>query len=451
MKRIFTLVAMATFILISNAQVLNYNELGILFSKDEYYGTARFNALSGAFGALGNDLSATDINPAGGAVSRENKFSLTLSNKTNSTTVNYYGDLNTGKESSMNIAQAGGIFVFDIFNSNWKRLAFTFNYQRNIDFNNSYFGRGNSNFLFYDQHIDDNETNPNIFDRSLGQGFSNKTRGSNSSFNIGISAVHDKKLYVGASLKFHNLEFTEQSLLSEINDDIDGNILEVEDVVERFIEGNGFSFNLGFIYKIHQFIRIGASYESPTWYQETFEDFSGQLTMFEIPNLNLTRVQERFFEGPYSLRFTTPSKLTASGAFIFGKRGLISVDYTYKNMQNFNYQEIDLDLTDANRNFTNNFSAIKRLALGTEWRFDRLSLRGGYSYETNPNILTENQADKDKFETFSGGIGYNFGNTKIDLSYQKMENRAFYTLYNSSDIQIDRTTSRIAATIVLSL
>jgi len=37
------------------------------YSQDEIQGSARFRALSGAFGALGGDLSAVSLNPAGSA------------------------------------------------------------------------------------------------------------------------------------------------------------------------------------------------------------------------------------------------------------------------------------------------------------------------------------------------------------------------------------------------
>ncbi len=453
MKRILILVAFATTILTSYSQALDYNDLGILFSKDNTNGTARYNAMSGAFGALGSDLSSTDINPAGAAVARESKFSLTLANRNANLDVNYYGNTNSLQDEYFNISQAGGIFVFDIdhSNSNWNRFAFSFNYRMKADFDNLYSGRGNSNFLFYDEHINDTASPTNLFDRSLEQSFSNETRGLNSVFNIGISAVHDNKLFVGAALKFHNLEFRERSFLTEMNDDVNGNILEVEDFKERFIEGNGFSFNLGFIYKLNKFIRLGAAYESPTWYQEVIEERGGTLTMFDVTNLTIDGLEERFFEGPYSLRFTTPSRLTASGALIFGKQGLISVDYTYKDFQNFKYREVDQVLQDANQFFSTDFRATQKLSVGTEWRFDRVSLRGGYSYEKDPNLVVGGNTNKDNIRAFSAGLGYNFGNTKIDLSYQQSENKQFYSLYNTADIDIDNNTSRIAATITFSL
>jgi len=54
-----------------------YNNLGTLFSQDDNRGTARFNAMSGAFGALGGDISSITINPAGAAISKLSSISIT--------------------------------------------------------------------------------------------------------------------------------------------------------------------------------------------------------------------------------------------------------------------------------------------------------------------------------------------------------------------------------------
>lgn len=61
---------------ISNAQTLDYNDIGVLFSTENINGTARYNAMSGAFGALGGDLSSIETNPAGAAVFLKVNFQL---------------------------------------------------------------------------------------------------------------------------------------------------------------------------------------------------------------------------------------------------------------------------------------------------------------------------------------------------------------------------------------
>ena len=57
----FTLLLCTIF---TNAQSLSYSDIAVLFSTDDNLGTARYMGLSGAFGALGGDMTAVDINPA---------------------------------------------------------------------------------------------------------------------------------------------------------------------------------------------------------------------------------------------------------------------------------------------------------------------------------------------------------------------------------------------------
>jgi len=64
-----SLVFISLFLTLSTqAQIISSTDAAVLFSADERYGTARFEALSGAFGALGGDMSAVETNPAGLAV-----------------------------------------------------------------------------------------------------------------------------------------------------------------------------------------------------------------------------------------------------------------------------------------------------------------------------------------------------------------------------------------------
>ena len=48
---------------VSFSQSLGYEDLAILFSQNDNNGTARFTSMSGAFGALGGDISSLNINP----------------------------------------------------------------------------------------------------------------------------------------------------------------------------------------------------------------------------------------------------------------------------------------------------------------------------------------------------------------------------------------------------
>ena len=59
------------------------------YSSDSYQGTARFTSMSGAFGALGGDLSAIAVNPAGSAIFNNGHFSISFGSdsKANSASV----------------------------------------------------------------------------------------------------------------------------------------------------------------------------------------------------------------------------------------------------------------------------------------------------------------------------------------------------------------------------
>ena len=118
-------------------QRLNYNQLGLLFSQDDNYGTARFEAMSGAFGALGGDLSAFRINPAGSAVSLSSTASVSLSHLNSDYASIYYGNSSNSFNDSFNLSQAGAIFTFSTNSTEWKRIAFTVNYNIKSNFNSS--------------------------------------------------------------------------------------------------------------------------------------------------------------------------------------------------------------------------------------------------------------------------------------------------------------------------
>ena len=54
------------------------NDIYNLQRSSVLYGTPRFMGMGGAFGALGGELSSTQINPAGGAVAVKSEVSITF-------------------------------------------------------------------------------------------------------------------------------------------------------------------------------------------------------------------------------------------------------------------------------------------------------------------------------------------------------------------------------------
>ncbi|WGH75331.1 hemin receptor [Tenacibaculum tangerinum] len=464
MKRILIFAILIASTYTAYSQSLGYNDLGILFSKDDNYGTARFEAMSGAFGALGGNISAFGINPAGSAVATKSTFAVTLGNRNTLYSATYYGNTTETEDDFFNITQAGGILSFEsAYNSDWNRFAFTFNYRQKNDFENLFTASGNSGQALFNEHPDDIT---NQFNNGQEQRFNNATYGESNLFEMGFSAVHQNKLHAGASIKFHNFSFGQITRLRETNEDDNGETLNALNIQDSYFEGNGISFSAGFIYKVNQSFRFGLAYETPTWYNEVFEE--SNLDVFDPSDsryddwLGYTEISatnqdtdvnsgEEFYSNLFRLR--TPSKLTASAAFVFGKKGLISADYTYKDYSGTKYTENDPFFIDINQNFDNDFEGTHALNIGAEWRFDKMSVRGGYHFEESP---FKNSLDGDDISGYSLGIGYSFGSVKFDLSYTNSENNSPYQIYNSPNVNVNpieltNNTSRVSGTITFSL
>ena len=249
---------------ISNAQTLSYNDIGTLFSKETINGTARYNAMSGAFGALGGDLSSIETNPAGAAVFLKSEFSVSLNIRNIETSSDFYNTNELIENDYTNLSQAGGVFVFNTHqNSNWSNFALGFNYSIANDFEDLWLASGNSG---YAPITDLYDNDPIIYGNSDGQYFENYTDGRNNKYSFTIASQYNDNLYVGASINTYDLEYYQSALIEEYNNDGSGNTFDVSQAQELLTYGDGYSFTFGFISKPNDNVRLGLAYQSPVWY-----------------------------------------------------------------------------------------------------------------------------------------------------------------------------------------
>ena len=112
-----------------HAQDLNS---ALLFSSGETLGTARFKSMSGAFGALGGDLSAVSINPAGSTIFNSSQGTLTAGTNNSSLDVTYANSKNTNSLTNLDLNQIGAAFVFknNYSNSPWNKFVVSIFYER---------------------------------------------------------------------------------------------------------------------------------------------------------------------------------------------------------------------------------------------------------------------------------------------------------------------------------
>lgn len=505
------------------------------YSLTEPMGTARFRALSGAFGAVGGDLSAVNINPASSVIFNNNQISASLSNYNTNNTNNYFGTRNSNSENTFDLNQAGAVFVFKKHDeSEWKKFAIALNYENQNNFDNSMFisGTNPSNSIdkyfqfyankdggaqeelinsYYYSHSFDQNGDPyedysflaNYFNTSestiannlssfvyqyLGEtggqysfdnqqaflGFESyiidvaddytdtnrnykslvgpggnyyhensiETTGYNGKLAFNASANYQDKLMIGINLNSHFSDYIKSSRFFESNNNTNTTETYVKRIYfDNYIHtyGNGFSFQLGAILKLSNQIRIGATYESPTWHRLTDElsqsvvAVSGNNTSelpADIVDPNITMVFE-----PYKIQ--TPGKLTGSAAIIFGKQGFISVDYSIKDYSSMRLKP-ENDFTSSNNQIEDLFTTSKELRIGGEYKIEKWSLRGGFRSETSPyrdeNIMGD-------LKGYSAGFGYNFGGTKLDFAYSTSERDYGYQMFTTG--LTDRANSTI--------
>ncbi len=447
MKRFITIAMLFATPFMSFSQSLGYQDLGLLFSQNDHNGSARFTAMSGAFGALGGDVSSINVNPAGISVFKNSTFSSTFNSRNSEIISNYYGTLKANSDQFINLSHAGAVLVFNnTYSKDWSKFAIGLGYRIQKDFNDTFLSQGNSGVATFTEYPLDTNEPAFVYDIADEQRYTSINSGKLSELNIGLSSVYQNKLHVGLGLNFYDLNFTQRSTLTEFNSDTNGNELDANFYQENFTTGAGFSVSAGFIYKAHQNFRFGLAYQSSAYFTEISEEsniiandgFYGD-TEIIVSNDNL--IYENTAGGYFPsqgliYRLKTPSKLTASAALIFGKNGLLSIDYTNKNYKNIRLN--GANFTTENQFFQNNLKNTHDVRMGTEWRFDRLSVRAGLFKEQTPNInnlLNENSiVNSSDTEGYSFGAGYNFGNFKLDFAYSDNNRTASYNMYSGFNV-----------------
>ena len=119
-------------------------------------------------------------------------------------------------------------------------------------------------------------------------------------------------------------------------------------------------------------------------------------------------------------RLQSPAVINGSAAILFGKKGLISFDYTIKDYAGLKFnQGENSDFTAQNNIISNSLKSTSSYKIGGEYRINKaLSLRGGYRFEESPyeegNIISD-------LDGYSIGMGYNFGKIKLDATFDQFK------------------------------
>jgi len=397
-----------------------------VYSNAPNVGSAKFNAMAGSNGALGGDANSLLTNPAGLGVAISGEVSGTLSITSNNNTTSYarssYGyTINKG-----DLGNIGAVMTFQLMTeSAWKFINIGVNYS--ID--NYIETPGNANLVYEFPDTSLSSFGRHAYDR---YGYMSKT-------SFGVGANYNNNLYLGAGLNFFNSSI-DQSDTAIFNSLENGNSEFFSKQNTPFYErGNGFSASLGVIGKLSPNFRLGASVETPT-----FWNIDRSYNFYNDP----------IYGDDYAVedrKLTSPMKATVSAAFIASKSFALNVDYTL-GLTKPRYKVYGDAETELNDFFKDNYKNLSELKIGAEYRMKQFRLRGGYAYSSSPfdalstdrytndggiaAAYSDNKLILNDRNALSVGLGYDFRSFYIDASYQnitsKYSNPFLYGVVNNS-------------------
>lgn len=463
MKKYIILFINGLFYLTGHAQA----EFDVLrMSQSDISGTARYVSLSGAFNALGGDLTSISNNPAGIGVYRSSELSLSPVIKGDFTeTVMDGGSPYAAEIQRFGLNNLGFVSSFKTFEgSPISNLNFGFTWNKVADFNQTTLTNAfNRPVSLLDRVVDlENanfpyQSNTTYFDylngaklihlRSDGNGYENpllinetinsslllEESGGIHVYNISLGGNFSHQFYFGGNIGIQSVQYERNS--SYIEEYEYGGLSELRNALKT--TGAGIQFQLGMILRPSQNWRIGTSYHSGTAYYLT-DVFQASMASqgFIDPSTGSVYTPDPVYVGPESTvdyMVQTPSKWTFGAAYLFGKEGLISLDVDYINNKNHLYKNQNgFIIYDVNDYFALDFARSLNARFGAEWRItDNYSLRMGGAYYgsplvsglenldiATPYVRPEFSMQRDTYYA-SFGLGYRSGAYYFDLAVQQ--------------------------------
>lgn len=506
------------------------------FTRNDMKGTARFMSMGGAFGALGGDLSSLSQNPAGIGVYRTNEVGFTLDLDCQKSTTEAAGNKYSLDNTKFLLNNIGAVFTMRLGSSTFPNFNIGFTYNKGASFNREYAGMmplsnsmtnyiaglANSNRLIVNDLASTNnfdpynpeggyipwlpilgydsyfitpkgpEDNPTWFGQwgegTSGRGaFHVREKGSVDEYNIALGGNISNVFYWGMNFDIVNFNYTMDAMWGET---LDGARVQIDDnegmqrmtsdwTMDNYysVSGTGFNYQLGFIVKPIQELRLGFAFHTPTWYK--LGQYFGASTDFSYDGGDYyTAKTNNGTLGYDEMNFRTPWKLIASAATVIGGRFILSADYEWEPMHtmkfsqptNYGYGDdwgpdwdddwgpdwgddwgyweaprgkapqkgpysksvFDDIHAEANANIRKYYKSTNTLRVGAEYRVTpQFSIRAGYSFVSSP-VNSEVKNNREVVSTagtmpnytldnttnyITAGLGYRYKKFYVDLAY----------------------------------
>jgi len=468
MKKIFLLILIGTSVIMYAQEP----EDGLRLSWFTPSGTARSNALGGAMGSLGGDLSSNHINPAGLGFYKSSELLLTPKFLVQTNNFNYRGYTSSSTDSKSNFGSVGFVFADGQRRNNWTSTAFSITYNQIANYNNQFSFGGRNNFSSFSEKYleeligDRADTNAALSNYIFGSSLAYRTylidttanakgavtgyqslvpisTGVNQSYNAYTTGSYDElafgwggnmedKLYLGGSLVLPMINYTKRLTYSEVDatsnpDNNFGGFIVDENFSSR---GWGIGAKLGIIYKPESFLRVGFTLHTPQVI--TFRDqVSASMTTNTEKYAGIQSASSselnNGYPGTSEYTVSTPMKAILSTSYFFASPskptqplGFIAADLEFVNYAATHFYANNYD--QATSDYYNALNATVKAAyknninfkIGSEIKLNgNWMLRGGAAYYGTPY---KDESLKASRMVLSGGIGYRTNRNFIDFT-----------------------------------
>lgn len=460
----------------------------LLFSRTIPGGSARIQALGGAQISLGGDYSSALSNPAGLGMYNRSEFTFSPGYSVNNTTANYFGQSTKSGKSTLNIPGISYVYHHDTNKeSGFLGGSLGLSLSRINDHHVSYNYEGSNsessiidyfiddaynydpqemliggfdfynltalaynNYLFEDYSDNNNLIYGSVLSplpadpgngipaevRTVRQAETFETKGAQNQWSISYGANFNDKLFVGAGVGITTLRYNLNVRYGEsdfsYDQDPEYNPIDNFDLEESLdISGSGVNFTVGMIFRPVDFLQVGASFVTPTYYQITDSYWAGlasrwnNFDYYGDGSTVLNDVSEEFDTSLISdYNLTTPLKFS-TGVTLISKFGFITGDIEMVNYGDAKYKADTggISFGGDNEDIKGSYSSVINYRIGAEYRYNIFRARAGYRYMADP--YQDNDGIDRSIKTISGGIGVRKDKFFIDMAviYSNSEDR----------------------------
>jgi hypothetical protein len=465
-------------------QAQTYVETALLFSRTRTGGSARIQSMGGAQVSLGGDYSSASSNPAGLGFFNRSEFTVTPAINFSNTSSDFYrGDTlissgNTDSRSNLNIPGISLVFHNDFSDRSNSVISgnFAITLNRISDFNQNFTYQGANpgsslvdffindanglttsqlganptglaydNYLIGPQILLDASADPTTYFSDVQftdipfQKEQVQTTGAQSQINLAYGINIKDKIYFGAGLGIASIRFNSKKTYSE---SFSTAPVSSFSLIENLVtSGSGINLTIGTIFKPIDYVQVGFSANTPTWYtvsdnyaasmNSTWNNYKYFLSptnpnQFRILNKESSRTDEIITN--YTL--ATPWRISGGITCLIQKHGLVTFEVEHLNYGRTSYTSATegVSFDSDNQEIKNSYKSSLNFRGGGEFRLKNLRFRLGYNYMADP-YLSSRGGNRD-VSSFSGGAGYRTKTFYVDLSLVGIAGNTLYSPYS---------------------